>query len=388
MTTALRCTLCHHRCLIPPGGRGFCGVRENRGEGISGGDGVSSEELSFEGFSLPYYGYVTAAAVDPIEKKPLYHFRPGSRILSLGFAGCNLRCPFCQNWQISQLGPTAPPTAMPEGHRMRPEDAVALARENGPASPPALSLPAAQIAYTYSEPLIHIEFLKDCMELAHEQGIANVLVSNGCINLKQAEGILPLVDAANIDLKCFSEKTYREVLGGDLETVLNCIRAARRAGVCLELTTLVVPGLNDSEGELDRCAEFIAALEAEPLRHGLRPGLRDAPAESGKKGPAAAGRPLPWHLSAYHPSYRWDAPPTDSTALLHLAERARRTLPYVYTGNITGEKNDTLCPHCGAVLVRRRAYRTESRLLPPEKSAPGPQPCRCASCGADVPVYW
>jgi pyruvate formate lyase activating enzyme len=364
----------------------LCGIRENRGEENSGGGrAFEGGQDSSGGLFLPYYGYVTAAAVDPIEKKPLYHFRPGSRILSLGFAGCNLRCPFCQNWEISQLGAAAPavdraaqplaqppaqPPAQPGGRRMRPEDAIALARENNP---------AAQIAYTYSEPLIHIEFLKDCMELARKQGVANVLVSNGCISLEQAEEIMPLIDAANIDLKCFSKKTYREVLGGDLETALNSIRAARRYGVCLELTTLVVPGLNDGDAELEKCAEFIAALEAEPFRH--------APVEPGEKRPEAEGRPVPWHLSAYHPSYRWDAPPTDKTALLRQAERARKTLRYVYTGNITGENSDTPCPRCGAILVRRRAYRVESRLLPPENSAPGPQPCRCASCGADVPVY-
>jgi pyruvate formate lyase activating enzyme len=254
---------------------------------------------------------------------------------------------------------------------MKPEEAVAPALENGPPPPPARpsdrTFPGGQIAYTYSEPLIHFEFLKDCMEFAHERGIANVLVSNGCISLERAEEILPLVDAANIDLKCFSEKTYREILGGSLEMVLDFIRAARRCGVCLELTTLVVPGLNDSEAELDRCAEFIAAL-----------------------GTGFFGeRPVPWHLSAYHPSYRWDAPPTESAALLGAAERGRKILPHVYTGNIAGEKNDTRCLRCGAVLVRRRGGRVESRLSPGGNPASkGPQPCRCPSCGAETPVYW
>jgi pyruvate formate lyase activating enzyme len=383
-TRAKRCSLCHHRCLIPAGGRGLCGTRENRAENAGGG------RVSLEGLSLPYYGYITAAAVDPIEKKPLYHFRPGSQILSLGFAGCNLRCPFCQNWQISQLGKGAP-----QGRRMEPEDAVTLAL-----SPPfPLSGQAfleGQIAYTYSEPLIHFEFLKDCMEFAHQRGIANVLVSNGCISLEKAEEILPLVDAANIDLKCFSEKTYREILGGDLETTLDFIRAARRYGVCLELTTLVVPGLNDSEAELDRCAEFIAVLEAAPAGLAESAGTARPEAATGSPGE----RPVPWHLSAYHPGYRWDAPPTETAALLRAAERGRKLLPCVYTGNIAGEKNDTSCPRCGAVLVRRRGYRVESRLSPggnpaavsagfSETLAPrGPRPCRCPSCGAETPVYW
>ncbi|MDR0401127.1 MAG: AmmeMemoRadiSam system radical SAM enzyme [Treponema sp.] len=355
-----RCGICRHRCLIPPGGRGCCGTRENRQEG--GGGRVSSE-----GFFLPYYGYITALAVDPIEKKPLYHFRPGSQVLSLGFAGCNLRCPFCQNWRISQMENGAP-----QGRRMAPEDAVALALEQAPAARHSgQRCSGGQIAYTYSEPLIHFEFLMDCMALAHERGIANVLVSNGCVSLEKAEKILPLVDAANIDLKCFSGKTYREILGGDLEATLDFIRAARRYGVSLELTTLVVPGLNDGDAELDDCAEFIASL-------------------------AAGDRSVPWHLSAYHPSYRWDAPPTESGALLRAADRGRKLLPYVYTGNIAGERNDTLCPRCGAVLVRRRSYRVESRLKPgespaaPEGSAgtPPPRPCLCPSCGAETPVYW
>ncbi|MDR3147849.1 MAG: AmmeMemoRadiSam system radical SAM enzyme [Treponema sp.] len=350
MTGGLRCSLCHHRCLIPPGGRGRCGTRENRADDAG------------EPF-LPFYGYLTAVAVDPIEKKPLYHFRPGSRVLSLGFAGCNLRCPFCQNWHISQLcgeGPTPP------GRRMKPDEALALV-------PPEPG--ARQIAYTYSEPLIHVEYLKDCMELARERGIANVLVSNGCVNLEKAAGILPLIDAANIDLKCFSETTYRQVLGGDLETVLNFIRAACHQGIRLELTTLMVPGLNDSDAELDRCASFIAALRSNPV---------------------------PWHLSAYHPSYHWDAPPTEGAALLRAAERARKVLPYVYTGNIAAETNDTPCPHCGAILVRRRGYHVDTALLASPYGAPagvpdgapgtpgtpsGTLPCRCGSCGAEVPLY-
>jgi pyruvate formate lyase activating enzyme len=239
-----------------------------------------------------------------------------------------------------------------------------------------------QIAYTYSEPLIHFEYLKDCMELAHERGIANVLVSNGCMNLEKAEEILPLIDAANIDLKCFSGTNYRNILGGDLETVLNFIRGACRYGVCLELTTLVVPGFNDSDAELDRCAEFIAALEIEPVRRGSC-GNREK----------ATTFPVPWHLSAYHPSYRWDAPPTGSAVLLRAAERARRILPYVYAGNIAGEENSTLCPRCGAALVRRRGYHVDIPLLtlpsgslPPD--IPGPRPCHCTSCDAEVPVYW
>ncbi|GHV01667.1 AmmeMemoRadiSam system radical SAM enzyme [Spirochaetia bacterium] len=289
---AIRCTLCPHQCSIPAGGRGACGVRENR-------DGA---------LALPYYGYITAIARDPIEKKPLRRFRPGTSILSLGFAGCNLRCPFCQNWRISQINGTAAP-----GRFLRPEEAIALARAD------------RQIAYTYSEPLIHAEYLIDCMKLARKQGIANVLVTNGCISERAAAEILPLTDAANIDLKCFSEETYAKILGGNLQTVLNFIRMAHEAGVHVEITTLVIPGLNDSDEELDQCAAFIAGLAS-------KNSWSFAP-KAKLRGVSALAE-TPWHLSAYHPDYRWDAPPTDPAALMRAAERARKTLPYVYTGNI------------------------------------------------------
>jgi pyruvate formate lyase activating enzyme len=327
-SNVLNCGLCHHGCRIPPGGRGFCGTRENRAGKLA----------------LPYSGHITAIAHDPIEKKPLYHYRPGSQILSLGFAGCNLHCPFCQNWHISQLGDGK----RPPGETLSPAQAIALTGKG-----------YKQIAYTYSEPLIHFEYVKACMELAHEQGIANVLVSNGCITTAAAVKLLPLIDAANIDLKCFSEKTYREVLGGHLETVLNLIRAANQSGMHLEITTLVVPGLNDSDAELDRCAEFIAGLQ---------------------------NTTPPWHLSAYHPSYHWDAPPTESAALLRSAKRAREILPYVYAGNILGEENDTACPHCGAVLVRRRGYQVDVRGLAPPVAGEGLRAYRCAVCGGETPV--
>lgn len=290
---AIRCTLCPHQCRIPPGSRGVCGIRENQ-------DGV---------LALPYYGYITAIARDPIEKKPLRRFRPGSSILSLGFAGCNLRCPFCQNWHISQIsgGAAAP------GRYLKPEEAVTLARAD------------RQIAYTYSEPLIHAEYLIDCMKLARKQGIANVLVTNGCVNEQAAAEILPLTDAANIDLKCFSEETYAKVLGGNLQAVLNFIRMAHEAGVHVEITTLVIPGLNDSDEELGKCAAFIA---------GLAPKNSWSFAPKAKLRGTSAKAEVPWHLSAYHPDYRWDAPPTERAALMRATERARKILPYVYTGNI------------------------------------------------------
>ena len=319
----IKCDLCPRRCLLAPGRGGKCKVRFNRG-----GKG-----------DLPFYGYVTALARDPIEKKPLYHFRPGTEILSAGFAGCNLHCPFCQNWQISQK------TDVP-----------------GQTYSPARLIKTAQsaIAYTYSEPLVHIEFLLDCMKEARKAGIANVLVSNGCINSEAAKEILSLCDAANIDLKCFSEETYSEVLGGNLKAVMGFIRTALEKNVHLELTTLVVPGLNDSRAELDKAAAFISELQTEE-------------------------RAVPWHLSAYHPDYKWKEAATDFDFLVSAAERAREKLEFVYTGNITQE-NNTHCPNCGKVLIRRRSYSVNCSALSLREENGRPA-YFCASCGEKAPVF-
>ncbi|MCL2190454.1 MAG: AmmeMemoRadiSam system radical SAM enzyme [Treponema sp.] len=323
--TGVRCALCPRRCQIPDGGLGFCGAR-----GSLGGKGV-----------LPFYGRVTALAVDPIEKKPLFHFRPGTDILSVGFAGCNLGCPFCQNWRIARAG-TVP------GDRAEPGDIVSAALDRG----------VRAIAYTYSEPLVHAEFLLDCMSLARKRGVANVLVTNGCAEVGAAGEILSLADAANIDLKCFSPETYGQTLGGAkgaFEAVLAFVRLARVKRVHVEITTLVVPGMNDSPGELDACAGFIASLDAG----------------------------IPWHLSAYHPNYWWKAPPTDPAFLLRARERAGKKLSFVYTGNIPGEENVTLCHACGAVLVRRLGYRTETAGL----ANLGETFYRCAGCGVETGVF-
>jgi pyruvate formate lyase activating enzyme len=281
-------------------------------------------------------------AEDPIEKKPLYHFRPGSSILSLGFARCNLRCPFCQNWSISQPG-----AAEVSGRRISPAQAAALARERG----------FNQIAYTYSEPLIHIEWLLECMALCRREGIANVLVTNGCVNPEPAAEILALADAVNVDLKCFSAETYEGVLGGNLDAVLRFIETAYALGTHLEITTLIVPGLNDGEAETGHCRDFIAGLSPE----------------------------IPWHISAYHPDYRYDAPATTAAALAAIAAMGRFRLRYVYTGNVPGERNDTACPRCGAALVSRRGYRVDARGLALEEGDGG-RVYRCAVCGERAPI--
>ena len=326
----IECSLCPRRCHLTPGGGGQCRVRFNR-------DGKPE---------LPFYGFITSLAVDPIEKKPLYHFRPGTEILSAGFAGCNLHCPFCQNWHISQNTDV-------QSRLYSPEELIAAALKMNE---------AAQIAYTYSEPLVHIEFLLDCMKEARRAGVVNVLVSNGCVNSEAASEILDLTDAANIDLKCFSEETYTKVMGGDLRTVTDFIRMAAEKQVHLEITTLIVPELNDSETELDKCRDFIAELETK-------------------------GNAVPWHLSAYHPAYKWSAPPTDPSFLIAAAQRAREKLPFVYTGNIASQNgfDDTLCPGCGKTLISRKGYRINiSGLLPKTENE---KPVYfCASCGKKAPV--
>ena len=304
---------------------------------------------------LPFYGFVTSLAVDPIEKKPLYHFRPGTEILSAGFAGCNLRCPFCQNWHISQN--TNVPGSVYSAVKLA---AAAKTGQGRFARQP-------QIAYTYSEPLIHIEFLLDCMTEARNAGIANVLVSNGCVNFEAAAEILDLCDAANIDLKCFSEKTYADVLGGDLSTVTNFIHTALEKGVHVEITTLVVPGLNDSRDELDKCRDFIAELQT-------------------------GENAVPWHLSACHPAFKWDGDATTPQSLIAAVKRAREKLAFVYAGNIvspSGETNfnDTFCPSCGKTLINRRGYQTDTSGLSLKTENEKPS-YFCALCGKSAPVRW
>lgn len=325
-TDTVQCTLCPHACTIPGGKSGICRVRENRqGKG-----------------SLPFYGFITALADDPIEKKPLYHFRPGSRILSAGFAGCNLRCPFCQNWRISQRTDT-------EGTYMDAEALVSAAEREG----------FTQLAYTYSEPLVHFEYLLDCMAIARERGIANVLITSGCINRDAAREVLSLTGAVNVDLKCFSPDSYKKVLGGNLEAVLAFIEEAFAMGVHIEITTLLIPGFNDSQEELDRCIAFIEGLSPD----------------------------IPWHLSAYHPDYTWDAPATAPALLEESTRRGRERLKYVYTGNIGGVSNNSYCPSCGELLIERRGYSIGTAGVKIQDTGKGKM-YYCADCSAPVPFRW
>ena len=309
------CTLCPNACLIAEGKHGLCRVRFNRDGRID----------------IPFYGRISALAVDPIEKKPLYHYYPGASILSAGFVGCSLRCGFCQNWHISQ-------STNAETRFLSPADMVLMARREG----------SFGIAYTYSEPLIHLEYLLETAALAREAGLKNVLVSNGYINREPAEEVLGFVDAANIDLKAFDPVFYREETGGDLEEVKRFIEQA--AGkVHLEVTTLIIPTKNDSPAQIEGIARFLASIDPR----------------------------IPLHLSRYSPQHRYTIPPTPGETVKRLAEVARRHLPYVYMGNVGMEETNTACPDCGNLLVRRRGYST---------AIVGMKSSACARCGQASPI--
>jgi len=247
--------------------------------------------------------------MDPIEKKPLYHFFPGSSILSIGPNGCNLGCDFCQNYQISQERfPTT---------RLYPDEAVAVAIANG----------SIGIAYTYTEPLIWFEYVLDTAKAAREAGLRNVLVSNGAINPEPLEEIAPWIDAANIDIKSMDPVFYRKICKGHLDPVL--ATASRLSGsVHLEITNLVIPGLNDSNDVLEKLCDFVADLD----------------------------ELTPLHFSAYHPAYSRKAPPTPLYTLERAADIASRRLKHVFIGNVVSGGNQTLCPGCGEVVVARRGY--------------------------------
>ena len=280
------CPVCPHRCRIPEGKTGKCRARGTK-----------------DGKVVPLnYGFATSLALDPIEKKPLKRFYPGSRILSIGSYGCNLNCPFCQNWEIS----------MSDGSEFRRSKRAA---ENA-FEPDVLADMAEQltergnigVAFTYNEPLISYEFVRDTAKLLREKDLKTVLVTNGCVNGEIAEEVLPLTDALNIDLKSFQDEVYRKTLGGDLETVKRFI--AKAAEQChVELTSLIVPGMNDSEDEIRAMTQWIASL----------PG----------------GDEIPLHITRFFPRYKvTDRKPTDRALLLRLVDVAREQLQYVYPGNL------------------------------------------------------
>lgn len=317
----VRCHLCGHHCLIGEGKRGLCGVRENR-EGKL--------------FSL-VYGKVAAFNIDPIEKKPLFHFHPGSASLSLSTVGCNFKCLHCQNADISQY----PHLNNGEitGREMTAYDVVSTAEKAGVKS----------ISYTYTEPTIFMEFARDCAVLAHERGIKNVFVSNGYTSAEAAKAIIPYLDANNIDLKG-GEEFYKKVCGAKLQPVLDTITLMYHSNVWVEITTLIIPGYNDSDLTLSIIAEFIASLDTS----------------------------IPWHVTQFYPTYKLLDKPRTPLSTIHRAREIgiETGLKYVYVGNIPGEKGEsTFCPDCGELLIWRSGYAIDKNKI---------QNSRCFKCNAFI----
>ncbi|MBS3818648.1 AmmeMemoRadiSam system radical SAM enzyme [bacterium] len=312
------CFLCRHRCQIAPEKFGVCGVRENK-------EGKLYSQV---------YGKVIAAHVDPIEKKPFYHFLPGTQSFSVATIGCNFRCPFCQNWQISHA--TKKEKEELPGHSLSPQDAVSLAQKYG----------CRSIAYTYTEPTIFFEYAYDTAKIAHAKGITNVFVTNGYMTSEALDAINPYLDACNVDLKAFSEKYYKEICKARLQPVLDSIRYMKKLGIWVEVTTLVVPHLNDGEEELTEMAQFIGDVDAD----------------------------IPWHISRFHPHYNYsDKPPTPVKTLRKAMDIGKKEgLRYVYIGNVVGESENTVCPHCQKPLIQRSGFSTSQNLLKDSK---------CPHCG-------
>jgi len=325
----VRCGLCAHRCLIAPEKRGICLVRENHGGTL---------------YSL-VYGIPLSQAVDPIEKKPLFHFFPGSTAFSIATVGCNFRCSFCQNADISQMPRDR---GQIQGRTASPEQVVESAVRNG----------CRSIAYTYTEPTIFFEYSYDIARLAHEKGIASEYVTNGYMTREmldlfqgRAGDHEAWLDAANVDLKGFRDETYRSVCGARLQPVLDSLKSMKELGIWVEVTTLVVPGLNDSEAELRDLAQFLAT---------------------------DLGIETPWHVSRFHPDYQMlDRAPTPEATLRRAYDLGREAgLRYVYVGNLPGARlENTYCPSCGAGVLERRGFRIVKRAL-----VGG----RCARCGVVI----
>ena len=315
------CDLCSHRCEVVPEKYGICGVRQNR-----------------EGKLFTHvYGEVIAAHVDPIEKKPLYHYFPGSTAFSIATIGCNFKCPFCQNWQISQKSKRKGDTAGSEP--FLPEEVVQAAKNHG----------CRSISYTYTEPTIYFEFAHDTAVLAKKEGLGNSFVTNGYMTPETLEVINPYLDACNVDLKSFREEFYREMCKAHLEPVLQSIRMMKTLGIWVEITTLIIPGQNDSDEELTEIARFIVGVDPD----------------------------IPWHISRFHPDYNFTETAATPVETLRRACSIgkREGLRYIYIGNVWGESEDTRCPHCGTSLIQRTGFSVRKNKLVGEK---------CSSCGRAI----
>jgi pyruvate formate lyase activating enzyme len=322
----VHCHLCAHECQIDPGKRGICHTRENR-EGIL--------------YTL-VYGKVIAEHIDPIEKKPLFHFLPGSRSYSIATVGCNFSCMHCQNADISQY---------PRQHAGR---VIGEEREPEAIVSYAMASHSASISYTYTEPTIFMEYAQDIGRLAHEQGLRNVFVSNGFMTESSAGALAEFIDGDNIDLKSFRDDFYRKICKARLQPVLDTIALLKNRGVWVEVTTLVIPGLNDSKEELTEIAQFVT---------GVSPGI-------------------PWHVTAFHPTFKMlDRPSTPVETLRQAREIGQKAgLRYVYTGNVPGEGGEnTYCYACGELLIERWGYSIRRYHL---------KDGQCPKCQAVIDGVW
>lgn len=316
------CYLCSHHCRITQGNFGFCGVRQNI-------EGVLYTHV---------YGKPIAMHVDPIEKKPLYHFLPGSFSFSIAAMGCNFQCGFCQNWEISQARVRDGNDAGRE--QVQPEEIVRLALKNK----------CGSISYTYTEPTIFFEYALDTAKLAKEKGLSNNFVTNGFMTKECLEMIEPYLDAANVDLKFFRDESYRTVCKGALQPVLNSIRLMLKLNIWVEVTTLIIPGENDSQEELRGIAEFIASVDKD----------------------------IPWHISRFHPDYKFTQYEDTPAETLKKAQKIgyEAGLSYIYVGNVYGWGNDTHCPHCKKLLIKREIFSVLEYNIKEGK---------CAFCNTVIP---
>ena len=298
----VRCNLCAQHCLINESKKGICGVRENR-------DGIL--------YSL-VYNHPIAQHIDPIEKKPLFHFYPGSTTYSIATANCNFRCLWCQNWEISQL-PHKQFLAIEK--EITPEKIVQIAKDSD----------CQSIAYTYTEPTVFFEYAYDIARLARKTNLANIYITNGYMSKEMLELSQPYLDAANVDLKTFSNKTYKHYIGGHLQPVLNTLKLMKKLGIWLEITTLIIPGINDTKNELKDIAKFIAN---------------------------ELGIDTPWHLSRFFPAYKMNAPVTPLETLEQAKSIGLKAgLRYIYKGNIADDESvDTYCSRCKRILIRRSRF--------------------------------
>jgi len=321
----VHCSLCPHGCIVREGRRGICGVRENRGGTL---------------VSL-VYGKPVALHVDPIEKKPLFHFLPGSSSFSLATAGCNMSCQYCQNADISQ-GPREKRAI--EGEAADPGSVVQA----------AASQSCRTISYTYTEPAVYWEYAYDIAVLAEPAGIRNVFVTNGFWSKEALAAMLPSMHAANVDLKFFRDASYKRICGAKLQPVLDTIRGMHQGGIWVEVTTLLVPGLNDSGEELNDIARFIAGVDPS----------------------------IPWHISRFHPQYKMtDRPPTDPRWIRKARDIGLRAgLSFVYSGNVPGDEGEnTNCPVCGHGLVLRWGFTVRKNEIKAGK---------CPRCGETIQGVW